>query len=358
MLIYIENQAKDLDQTKKTLDKFESAKIIYIDNYKNLFDKELPSWANNNSFIIAKLNSSAITDAPNWYWHNDKTSYFFKTSLNCVFDCSYCFLKWAFKNDIPVYFVNYDDIRKQIEEKVKNINLEQEKIENKKNDYELNLKTDVKYKDKIWFYSSDYSDILGMDNISGFLKNFVPFFEKINSPFHSVRTWENFTSSMMEIRTKSANIKSILDLWFIPKNTEFAFSLNPQDLIDKYEFWTSSLDDRIKSINILLEKGYNVWLRFLPLLPVKNYKEIYWQFIEEIKSKIDMDKVSSTFVSWLLYTKSDYNNILKKYPKLDILYRLKEEDWVFIREKREMRDYFYELFRSLDKKCFICLDKK
>jgi len=71
-----------------------------------------------------------------------------------------------------------------------------------------------------------------------------------------------------------------------------------------------------------------------------------------------MKKVSSTFVSWLLYTKWDYNNMLKKYPKLDILYRLKEEkDW-FIREDREMRDYFYNLFRNLDEKCFICLDEK
>ncbi|MFC1798032.1 hypothetical protein ACFLY2_02645 [Patescibacteria group bacterium] len=42
------------------------------------------------------------------------------------------------------------------------------KIE-QQNDYELKLKTNLKYKDKIWFYSSDYSDILGMDNISGFM---------------------------------------------------------------------------------------------------------------------------------------------------------------------------------------------
>jgi hypothetical protein len=60
-------------------------------------------------------------------------------------------------------------------------------------------------------------------------------------------------------------------------------------------------------------------------LPVKNYQEIYAEFVEEIKQKIDIKKISSTFVSGLLYTKSDYNNILKKYPKLDILYRLQEE---------------------------------
>jgi hypothetical protein len=36
-------------------------------------------------------------------------------------------------------------------------------------DFELKLKQNLAYKDKIWFYSSDYSDILGMDNISGFM---------------------------------------------------------------------------------------------------------------------------------------------------------------------------------------------
>ncbi len=358
MIIYIEKQARDYPQTKKILEKFSKAQILWIDNYKNIFDKKVAKNTSlKPSFIVAKLNSNSITDAPDWYGHNDKTSYFLKTSLNCIFDCSYCFLKWAFKNDIPVYFVNYDDIKEEILEKI-SLSLALDSMTHKgpkfslpwgekeaTNDFELKLKQNLEYKNKIWFYSSDYSDILGMDNISGFMWEFVEFFEQ-------------FENSMMEIRTKSANIKPILDLWFVPKNTEFAFSLNPQELIDKYEKGTSNLEDRIKSINILLEKGYKVWLRFLPLLPVKNYKEIYSEFVEEIKHKIDIKKVSSTFVSGLLYTVSDYNNILKKYPKLDILYRLKQDDNLFVREDREVRDFFYQLFSELDKECFICLDSK
>lgn len=359
MIIYIEKQAREYKQIKKIIEQFKNATIIFVDNYKNIFDKKLPNGSNKNDFIVAKLNSPAITDAPDWYGHNNNTSYFFKTSLNCIFDCSYCFLKGAFKNDIPVYFVNYDDIRDQIFEKIEEMNkigqthrsttTENNVGENlcihPDNDYELKLKINQNYNNKIWFYSSDYSDILWMDNISWFTTEFVGFFEQ-------------FDNSMMEIRTKSANIKAVLDLWFVPKNTEFAFSLNPQELVEKYEHWTSNLDDRIKSINILLDLGYKVGLRFLPLLPVKNYEGIYTEFVEEIKNKIDMKKVSSTFVSWLLYTKWDYNNILKKYPKLDILYRLKEEKDGFIRENRKMRDFFYNLFRELDEKCFICLDEK
>jgi len=49
-----------------------------------------------------------------------------------------------FKNDIPVIFVNYDDIKKQIEQKI----VERDTPED------------------IWFYSSDYSDNLATDNFS------------------------------------------------------------------------------------------------------------------------------------------------------------------------------------------------
>jgi hypothetical protein len=43
MIIYIEKQAKDYKQIEIILDKFKNANIIWIDNYKNLFDKELPA---------------------------------------------------------------------------------------------------------------------------------------------------------------------------------------------------------------------------------------------------------------------------------------------------------------------------
>ena len=346
MKIYIEYQAKDYPQTQKIIKKFPHAQIVWIKNYKNIFDKNLPLGVSlKPSFVVAKLTSTSILKAPDGYGHNDKTSYFLKTSLNCIFDCDYCYLKWAFKNDIPVYFVNYDNIKKEIIQLVgyQDDNLDDGSRWSQDDNIELKLHLKLDYKDKIWFYTSDYSDILWMNGISGFLEEFVPFFEQ-------------FDNAMMEIRSKSANIKPILDLWFVPSNTEFAFSLNPQQLIDKYEKWTSSLKSRIQAINTLLDKWYKVWLRFLPCLPVKNYEKIYSELVNYIKLNIPIEKVSSIFVSGLLYTKQDYKKMLKKMPNLDVLYFLEEEDEYFVRESRKARDFFYTLFRSLDKNCFICLD--
>jgi hypothetical protein len=64
----------------------------------------------------------------------------------------------------------------------------------------------------------------------------------------------------------------------------------------------------------------------LPILPVKNYKELYSEFIKYVEENIDMSKIYSSFASGLLYTKKDYNKILQKYPELDILYMLELEN--------------------------------
>ena len=182
-----------------------------------------------------------------------------------------------------------------------------------------------------------------MDNLSWFCKEFIPFFE-----------WKE--GIMMEIRTKSSNIKPLLDLWFIPKNTEIAFSLNPQEMIDKYEKGTSSLDSRIEAINKLLKLWFKVWVRFLPLLPVKNYEKIYWDFVELLKKKIDFCDLYSSFASGLLYTKKDYNKMMTKYPELDILHMLDlDNDW-FYRESKKVRNTFYKMFKELDGWCILCLE--
>lgn len=324
MLIYIEKQAKDYSQTKKILEKYKNAKVIFIDNYKNIFDKNYKNLDTKKALIIAKLNSKSVSRAPCWYWHSE-SSYFFKTWLNCVFDCSYCYLKWAFKNDNIVLFVNYDDIKNEIEEKISELRKELPDSAH-------------------WFYSWDYSDIVWIDNLSNFIENFVPFFEKF---------WDDV---MMEIRTKSSNVKPFLDLWFIPKNTEISFSLNPEILVKKYEKWASSLEKRIEAINILLEKWFKVWLRFLPILPVKNWEEVYSEFIAYIKEKIDISKIYSSFASWLLYTKKDYNKMLQKYPDLDILYMLELENDDFYRESKVFRNKIYMMFKEFDKRCIFCLD--
>lgn len=322
MIIYIEKKLHGNVIAQHIISKFPWSEVLEIDNYKNIFDKNLVGTIE-KSIVIAWVNN-AVLDAPDWYGHPGKW-YFLKNSLNCVYDCKYCYLKGAFKNEMQVFFVNYDQMQLQILEKIKEVS--------------LNSKEDIR------FYTSDYSDNLATDNFTQFTSVFFPFFDSL----------ENVKA---EIRTKSINIWNILKL-APSKNIEIAFSLNPSEVIEKYELKTPLLEMRLKAINILIDAWWQVGIRFLPLLEIENYREIYRQFLNQVVQKIDFSKISSVFIGWLLYTKEDYNKILKKEPYLDVLYKLEDTKDGFMREKREVRDFFYELFDSFiqDQKCNRCLDE-
>lgn len=349
MLLYLEKHLHDNPQAKKIMACFKDFQVLEIDNYKNIFDKNV-AWKTQKTIIIASVNN-AILETPENYWFEGK-SYFFKNSLNCVFNCSYCYLKGAFKNDFQVFFVNYEDIKRQIKETLEK--------ENKASHNFLDLsflrrqesincqKILLKKCDSLApsrFYSSDYSDNLATENITNFCEEFIPFFE-------------NIPDAMMEIRTKSTNIQHLLKFKNIT-HTEIAFSLNPKEIIEKYERGTPNLDARIQAANILIQAGWLVGIRFLPLLDVPNYQDIYKKFLDKVIQEIDFRKIHSIFVGWLMYTYEDHTKIQKKYPKLDILYKLHRDKDGFMREGREVRDYFYQLFseKLWKQNCKICLDR-
>ncbi len=323
MLIYLEKNLQENERAKHIISFYKNPIVLLIDNYKNIFDKNI-SWNTEKTIIIANLNN-ALTQVPENYgfpWEG----FFFKNSLNCVYDCRYCYLKWALKNNnMQVFFVNYEDMQNQIKKTLEQF---------KKSQY------------PIWFYSSDYSDNLATDLISEFSDFFIPFFETL-------------PNARMEIRTKSTNISHLLKHKNIT-HTEIAFSLSPQEIIKNYEQKTPLLDMRIEAINTLIKNNWKVGLRFLPLLEVKNYREIYTDFLKYISKKIDFSKINSIFLGGLMYTYEDYNKILQKEKTLDVLYKLEKNEDGFYRENREVRTWFYDIFSEYigDKKLSICLDKK
>lgn len=315
MLIYVEKKALPYPLTQRILAKFPKAQVLEIDHYKNIFDKNIGHQQLIPALIIAKQEHIPLLPVPANYGRAGK-SFFFKSSLNCVFDCEYCYLKGNFKTQYSVIFVNYEEIQAAITQKIQELR-------------------NSGYDGAISFYASNYSDIQGLDHISEFHQHFVPFFEQ-------------FEGVLMETRTKSPNISTILqcDAGKIPKNTEFSFSLNPETLIQRYEKWTAPLSARIKAIQTLLAKGYRVWLRFLPLLPVQGYQELYRELLRKLKAELDLSQISSIFIASLIYNAGDFKTMQKKNPNANLrdfvspqangLIKIEEEVWQdFVRIFRE-----------------------
>ena len=280
MLIYYETKIKDLPITKQIFDKFWDCEKIEIQHYKNLFDVKTWNYKTENLIILAKQEHIAILPTPENYWFPWK-SFFFKPSLNCFFNCKYCYLQWTFKNKFPVFFLNYEDMQNEITNKI-------------------NKEREGWFKWQITFYASNYADLLATEDISHFHEKFIPFCETLP---------ENV---LIETRTKSNNISSLLNYKPTDK-LEIAFSLSPRQIAQQYELWTATLDKKLEAINKLLDNWFRVWLRFLPLLPVNNYQQIYKEFLDEVTSSLPINKISSIAIAPLIFNEWDYNILNKKY---------------------------------------------
>lgn len=287
MLIYYESKIKNSSITQQIFDKFNNSEKIEIQHYKNLFDTRIWNYKTESFIILAKQEHIPILPTPPNYGFPWK-SFFFKPSLNCFFNCKYCYLQWTFKNRFPVFFINYEDMQKEIINQIKK-------------------ERQSWFDGQITLYASNYTDLLATEDISHFHENFLPFCESLPN------------NVLIETRTKSANITPLLNYaqnlkWKKPtQKMEIAFSLSPRIIAKKYEIWTASLDEKLSAINQLIDKWFRIWLRFLPLLPINNFQQIYSEFIDEINNTININKTTSITIAPLIFNQWDYNIINKKY---------------------------------------------
>ena len=148
MLIYYETKVKDFSITKQIFENFWNSEKVEIQHYKNLFDINIWNYKTQPFIILAKQEHIAILPTPENYWFPWK-SFFFKPGLNCFFNCKYCYLQWTFKNRFPVFFLNYEDMQKEISNQ----------IEKERNNW---------FNGQITFYASNYTDLLATEKISHF----------------------------------------------------------------------------------------------------------------------------------------------------------------------------------------------
>lgn len=311
MIVYKERGIEQYPLAKEVLAQFSQSQILEVSHYKNLFDKRI-SYTTEKCLFLAKSDQIKIFPVPDNYGYG-KRSFFFVTQLNCVYNCAYCYLKWCFKNQFPVVFVNVSDMQSQMKTEIEKLN---PSLDN-----------------PLVLYASNYSDMLATEWLSHFHRDWIPFFEQ-------------FEWVLVESRTKSANIKSLLEMETVPQNMEIAFSLNPQDIVVQYEHGTSPLEQRIQAIEQLLAKWWKVWLRFLPLLPVDNYVSVYREFLEKLVQRVDIEKINSIFIATMIYNQQDWKSIQKKESDFLLLQEMEICDDGLVRVSTTVRENFESLFRE------------
>jgi len=287
--IYVESQSIDSDIAEQSFKRFPKAKIIEIEDYKKIFNK------NGQDFQIQKLSTKLILakkQPPFIYPATDiiqdsgfSNFYYCTPILNCIYNCEYCFLQGMYSSANIVVFTNTEEVKDAVKKQI----------------------LERKYPDEPLLLSLSYNtDILALENILPLTKQWIDFANNTDDLFMEIRTKSGLTSSFNKLKPS----KKIL----------FAWTLSPNNIIQKYEHKTPLLERRIMSIQKIVDSGWPVRLSFDPILIYPNWKEDYKQMFERIKETISGDKIFDITIGVFRMSDDFYNRIKKTKPDSDLFY--------------------------------------
>lgn len=164
---------------------------------------------------------------------------------------------------------------------------------------------DENKKIKPQFNISEYTDILGINHISGQLDYFLNLIEK-------------HKELRIAFFSKSDNVDDILK-YNGDGRVDIIIHLDPQYVIDTYQVGTPSLNERfIAAKKIQNTSGFNLKLQLEPIVKYNNYENDYSDIINRIGKELDLSKISRIKFGSVRYASQLKSVIINNYPNTNL----------------------------------------
>ena len=245
--VYYEEAVVKYEQGKKLIERYEKLNIPLIpieshhkiDELRHLPNKEFTKM---KKYLILGTRK-AIKLTP-----NDKSADFILpfTSSGCTATCLYCYLVCHFNtNSYLRIFMNRDEMINKVKKMVQKVG--------EPKTYEIGCN----------------SDMVLENTITGNLKWAIEEFGKLQN---ATATFATKFDAVDDLLTANHN-----------GNTQMRISINPEELIKKVEFGTSSLKERITAANKMFEAGYKIGLNIAPIILEEGWEVMYDNMFKEVK---------------------------------------------------------------------------
>lgn len=200
--------------------------------------------------------------------------------FGCIFECVYCYLQ-EYTNApgivLPVNLNNFFDTLKRAIT----------------NPY-LRIGT------------GEFTDSLMLDHITGYSLYLVDYFKKAKK-------------AILELKTKSDNIKRLMSIKGDLSNIVISWSINPQDIIEDNEYFTSSLKDRLSSARLCADTGYKVGFHLDPIIYIEGWSKLYKGMLDRLFENIDEKDIAWISLGTLRFNPKTKDIIEKRFPQNRIL---------------------------------------
>lgn len=301
--IYIEKGILNRPEVNRICSFFPNAVKIPIDQYTNIFDRRRQSYSRQHMYqnlILAEKKERFIyPGSPVCQDFAYDNFYYCAPVMNCIYDCEYCWLKGMYPSGYLVVFVNQDDF-----------------FESCRNELQ---------KHPLYLCISFDADLLSLEPLLGYVKRWTHFVE-------------NNKDITIEVRTKAASYQNWVD---IPVNDRviYAFTLSPDEVIERYEHGTPSLDQRLNAVQACLRQKRKVRLCIDPMIPIPYWENAYKEMLEKITAAIDLKQIKDISVGSFRISSDYLKKMRHEYPDSAVI------QYPYIRENG-----FYHLPYHLNEK--------
>ena len=282
--IFVEKRARDYPATETILGRYKDIRHIEIDRIDYIFGRTHKPYLQKRDglhLFLGMKPDGHVKEAPPAYGTSTGRHYYFVHAYNCIYECQYCYLQGYFSSPDLVLFVNHDDI----------INSMQKVL-------------DAEF-EETWFHAGEFSDSLALSHLTGEWPAYWSFFEK--NP-----------GALLELRTKSTNIKSILTLKPL-ENIFISYSLSSEKACDEYDLKAPGLLPRLKAMQKLARAGFTLAIHLDPIIYDDNLFDDYEQLVQTIIEYVDVRQVAYISLGVVRFSSKVYHEVEKNYPGSKLL---------------------------------------
>ena len=278
--IYIEENIVQHPRVIEIMTRFPQARKIICGRYGEVFNPKAQNFRlqkQKPALILAEKYKNFTMPVPSGYGIGASRNFYFSHMLNCLYDCRYCFLQGMYQSANYVLFINYEDFQDEIKQRCAETPTE-----------------------AVHFFSGYDCDSLALEPVTGFAEQFLPIFETI-------------PNAWLELRTKSTQVRSLLSREAFPRCI-VAFSLNPDEIATKVEAKAPSLERRLDALLKLQTHGWQIGLRFDPMIYQLGYQQQYQHLFEQVFSVIKLESLHSVSLGAFRLPEKYFKKVHKLFP--------------------------------------------
>ncbi|GBR75854.1 spore photoproduct lyase [Candidatus Termititenax persephonae] len=287
-LIYIERAVAALPYTQMVLQNFPGARLELIDNLRAVvapaqaYPLAPPKQA--QPLILARQRGRFLKKCPGTKEHICCNYHTLNIAVGCPYDCTYCFLQSYSNTPFYTIYTNLDEMLAEIKSQVKG---------------------------KIRLGTGELTDSLAMERRTHFVREYVPQICAISPEI----TLELKTKSNWTLGEDEASLLAQFRSQLV-----FAWSVNPQDLIDSDEYGTAPLLERIHAAQTAAASGYRVALHFDPIIYGQDWAERYQVVLDLLKVNIPPEQIAWLSLGTFRFTPALKPIVERRFPDSTLVY--------------------------------------